>query len=369
MKKFNISKLQLFATTPQTGVQQDTVINTTQSENLKSTIKQHWVPTMLDNLRNLRFHVQFGRKEKLPLHKGHFVEFRRWNTIEATDADGNLQELVEGITPDPDEIGQNRVTTEIADFGKWVPITDKLKKEAFDNVILGATEELSATAADQLDLYTRNQLLTGTNVSYASKKTFNDDGKVTSRTAVSNVSQIDTTCILDAYEVHKVINRMAKAKVPKFDGKNYVAIIHHSVEFDLTESKGWKEAHVYSSPEEIFNGEIGRLQGCRFCVTSNAKVYGTNDLSQTVGGSTYKNSTAVYPCLFFGKDAYAVIEPEKGSLEFFIKLAEDSGTEDPLEQRNTVGYKFSTATAILDDNRLWQLRCASSEFGDEDETN
>jgi N4-gp56 family major capsid protein len=354
-KMFKFNKLQMFAEGDTTHTQTYSTENTTTSESLKTTIKEHWLPTMLDNVRTELFHTQFAKKETLPKKRGKKVEWRKWNTF-----DPDLEPLVEGVTPEPQAMGQSAVYANVEQFGNWVPITDMLEFAAFDNTILGATDELSAQAGETMDIYARNVLVAGTMVEYASKKTFATDGTVTKRTAVTSRSAIDSTCVLDDKEVHKAVTILRKRKAPKING-NYVGIIHPSVEFDLTESKGWRDAHIYASPDEIYNGEIGKLRGCRFVVSNNAKVWGADDAST--------GTTAVYPCLFFGKDAYACVEPSGGTLQMYIKLAKDSGTDDPLEQRNTVGYKFSTACAILQEERLLRLECASSEFGSVDETN
>ena len=59
--------------------------------------------------------------------------------------------------------------------------------------------------------------------------------------------------------------------------------------------------------------------------------------------------------LVFGKDAYGVIDLGGGAITTIIKGRGSAGTDDPLDQRATVGAKVMAYTAtILND--LWLLR-------------
>ena len=118
--------------------------------------------------------------------------------------------------------------------------------------------------------------------------------------------------------------------------------------YDLRESDGWIEAHKYAAATEIFNGEIGELHGVRFVETTNAKVT----------SKTLKDGTGmVYSCLFLGKDAYGVVDPEGGAMEMIIKDKNQAG--GPLNQYSTAGYKFEDCTKILYPERMLRVECCS----------
>lgn len=78
------------------------------------------------------------------------------------------------------------------------------------------------------------------------------------------------------------------------------------------------------------------------------------------------HAIAVYACMFFGQDAFAVIDPQGGAMETIIKPL--GAGDDPLNQRSTVGYKFETASKILYEERLLRVECCSS-YSDTDEDN
>ncbi|MBQ1409822.1 MAG: N4-gp56 family major capsid protein [Oscillospiraceae bacterium] len=76
------------------------------------------------------------------------------------------------------------------------------------------------------------------------------------------------------------------------------------------------------------------------------------------GGNSVSGSCAVYGTLFFGKDAFGVVDPEGMSMEMIIKDASQIG--GPLNQFSTVGYKFETAAKILYQNRMVRVESCSA---------
>lgn len=67
---------------------------------------------------------------------------------------------------------------------------------------------------------------------------------------------------------------------------------------------------------------------------------------------------ACYPTFFFGKDAFAAVEPEGANLRTIIKTPAQIG--GALEQFGTVGAKFESAATILYPTQLITLECTSS---------
>ena len=76
------------------------------------------------------------------------------------------------------------------------------------------------------------------------------------------------------------------------------------------------------------------------------------------GGDCSRTPCAVYGTLFFGKDAFGVVDPEGMGMEMIIKDAAQIG--GPLNQFSTVGYKFETAAKILYQNRMVRVESCSA---------
>lgn len=295
---------------------------------LSTTMKTYYDTELLENARPSLIHAQFAKKQKLPKGRGKSVEWRKWNTLEDAGV------LTEGVIPTGQKMGQSSMTQGITQYGTYVTVSDQLELHAIDDVILGATEELGASAGTTEDKLVRNVIVAGTNVQYCTKKTAGAETEVTSR------ANLDKTATLTPKEVNRAVTVLKKLKAPKIEG-SYVAIIHPSVTFDIRESDEWIDVHKYAATTEIFEGEIGKLHGCRFVETTEAKVF---------SGAGCPEGLAVYATLFMGKDAFGMIDPEGGNLEMIIKDKSQSG--GPLNQFSTLGYKFESATKILYQERM-----------------
>jgi len=325
--KRNIMRLQRFAV--------DTVMNKTTTTGLTGLMKTYYDTELLENARPNLYYAQFAKQQPLPRNNGRTIEFRKWNTL------ANASALTEGVIPNGQALAQTVVNATLEQFGTYVTVSDLLDLHAIDPVILGATEELGASAGLTIDTLVRNVAVAGTNVMYADKVAANG-----TRTAVTSRANLDKTALLDDTTVNQAATMLKKMNAPTINGK-YVAIIHPSVAYDLRECEGWIEAHKYAATTEIFNGEIGELHNVRFVESTNAKI-----VMQTGTGAL-----AVYQCLFLGKDAYGQVDPDGGGLEMIVKTRGEIG--GPLEQFSTVGYKFENASVILYNERMVRVECCS----------
>jgi hypothetical protein len=61
----------------------------------------------------------------------------------------------------------------------------------------------------------------------------------------------------------------------------FVAIIHPDNTYDFTNDPAWVAVKTYSTPEDMYSGEIGKMYGVRFVESTEAKVFHAADL--TVG--------------------------------------------------------------------------------------
>lgn len=79
------------------------------------------------------------------------------------------------------------------------------------------------------------------------------------------------------------------------------------------------------------------------------------------------NGVAVYQTFVFGKDAFAVIDPDGAGIETIIHDRK-SGIGGPLNQFGTVGGKFSGAAKILYQERMVTIE-STGKYSTEDEVN
>ena len=313
-------------------------------------LKTFYDTELLENARVEMFYAQFAKMQSLPANHGKTVEWRKWNTF------ARASKLQEGVIPTGQKFGMSSKTGVIEQYGTYAAITDQLEMHAYDHVILGSTEEMGASTAETQEVLIRDGLLVNTNVLYCDNVNLASGEAISTPTSCATMeATAEVMSLLTPMMVSKAVTIMKKNRVPTINGK-YYAVIHPSVAFDLRNSPGWMEAHKYASPEELFNGEIGELHGCRFVENVFAPIL----------GNTYKNKagTMTYATYMFGKDSFGIIDPEGGALQMIIHDKSEIG--GPLNQFSTVGYKLETngATILYPERMLRIMSCSSFSADD-----
>ena len=318
---------------------------------LAGELKTFYDTELLENARVELFYAQFAKKQPLPANRGKSVEWRKWNTFQ------KASQLQEGVIPTGQKFGMSTKMGAINQYGTYTSISDELELRAYDDTILGATEEMGASAAETQETLIRDALLVNTNVLYCDNVTL-ATGAVAGTPTNCAAMEASATAMskMTPDMVAKAVTIMKKNRVPTINGK-YYAVIHPSVAYDLRNTEGWLEAHKYAHPEEIYNGEIGELHGCRFIENVFAPILGGEYVNKA-GGVTY----ATY---FFGKDSFGIIDPEGGALEMIVHDKSEIG--GPLNQFSTIGYKFCTngATILYPERVLRVMSCSSYSATDE----
>ena len=357
MKKFIFALLQLFADA-------GTVVNATTgyvnastgaietSNALSGELKTFYDTELLENARVEMFYAQFAKKQPLPAGRGKTIEWRKWNTFQ------RATKLQEGVVPTGQKFGMSSKTGTIDQYGTYATVSDQLELHAYDDVILGATEEMGASAAETQEVLIRDALLVNTNVLYCDNINLADGSYASTP---KNCGEMEASAtVMAAFTpkmVAKAVTKLKKDRVPKINGK-YYAVIHPSVVEDLRNHKDWIDVHKYMAASEIFEGEIGELHGCRFIENVFAPILDDEDYQNKAG-------TVTYATYFFGKDAYGIIDPEGGALEMIVKDKSQIG--GPLNQFSTIGYKFETngATMLYNERVLRVMSCSSYSGIDE----
>ena len=280
-------------------------------------------------------HDQFGQKHPIPVGGGKTIQFRRYSALPAVPAD---MALAEGVTPDGQNIDVSTVESTVIQYGGYIALSDMLLLTAIDNNLVQATQLIGAQAGRIGDQVTREVINAGTNVQYC-------EGQVDSREALTKDHVLTVDAIRRAVRMLKIMN------APTINGY-YAGIIHPDCSYDLMNDEKWVNVKTYSDPEDIYQGEIGRIERVRFVETADAKIW------EKAGA----DGTNVYSTLIIGANAYGVTELTGGGLQHIVKQLGSGGTEDPLDQRATVGWKLAKTAEILVDEYMVRIETASS-FG------
>ena len=330
----NITSLQHFADNP--------TVNVTTDSKLSAENKTFYDRALVEEAGPNLIHGQFGQKRPIPKNGGKRIQFRRYASLPKA-----LKPLTEGVTPEGRKLSATAVEAEVNQYGDFVCLSDVLDLTAIDNNVLEATKAVGRQAGLTLDTITRNVLQSGTNVFYCPKVGANGV-----QTPVTDRSGLDKTCTLTVDVVKKVAAMLKAANAPKIDG-DYVCILHPYVAYDIMSDPRWEEMHKYTTPENMYQGEIGRIAGVRFVETSEAAVYKGTENSCPTG-------LAVFGCLFLAQGAYDVTEVTGGGLQTIIKQLGSAGTADPLDQRSTVGWKALQTAEILMEPYMVRVECCSA---------
>ena len=279
-------------------------------------MKTFYDMTLIDEASPNLVHDQFGQKRPIPKNGGKKIEFRKFASLPKA-----LTPLTEGVTPDGKSLTVTTIEAEVSQYGDYITQSDVLELTSIDNTIVEATKILGRQAGTTLDTITRNILHTATNQWFCPK----GDG-----TAVTTTSGLDNTCVLTVDVIKQVVADLKANNAPKING-DYVAIIHPYVAYDLMTDPEWIDAHKYAKPDNLYEGELGKVAGVRFVESSEAKVY--------TGG--------MFGTLILADGAYGVTEITGGGLQTIVKQKGSAGTADPLDQRSSVGWKAMKTAEIL----------------------
>ena len=333
-KKMN---LQLFADA------HEQLQNTTGSSGMSAEMKTFYERRLIDQALPALVHDQFGDSYPIPANNGKTIEFRKYDALPKATTP-----LTEGVTPEGQALTVTTVTAEVHQYGGWVPLTDMVQITTIDNNVVQATSVLASQSGRTMDTIVRDILAGGTNVIYAPKI-----GAGGAETPVTSRADLDATAQLTVDLIEQAV---AQLKVQNADpigsaGGSYVCIIHPYTAYDLKKDPAWVEAHKYASPEEIFEGEIGKIGNVRFVETSEAKIW---------TGTGCPSGLAVFGTLVLGAHAYATTELEGGGLQHIVKQL--GYGDDPLNQRASVGWKAVKTAERLSEQYMVRIESCSARY-------
>ena len=191
----------------------------------------------------------------------------------------------------------------VQEHGNAVANTELLIQSSFDDIMATTTSLLSRDYALTLDCELRDTALSGSNVVFAGGKT--------SRDALEATDKLTVATIKDAIEI------LATNNAPKYANMYWICFVHPHQSRDLRDDTAWINASNYGAPENLFTGEIGRIDDTRFIETTlmcNGKA-GTDEPAykaylkkgfQTDGENPTLSKTDVYQAVIFGDQYYGL---------------------------------------------------------------
>lgn len=299
------------------------ITNVSGQNQLSAEDKTFYERTLLERLLPQLNFYKDARKKKLPKNSGRTMNFRKFNSLTAPSAS-----LTEGKTPDGNDLSITTITATVAQEGDFIVISDLIQTTGIDPVLTETSELLGEEAGVVVDNRIQTALSKGTNVYFA--------GGATTRAGLESA----TTKNLTAEDIKKIVRKLKNANAKRFSDGFYHMQIDPDIAYDLMSDSAWVDVSKYAKPEQMVKGELGKMHGMKFFETTNLAVVDSSE--------TADKKIDVHIAYAYGKDAYDCIDLEGGAgkPEIIVKPNGSAGTDDPLNQRASAGWK-NCFTAVI----------------------
>lgn len=278
----------------------------------------------------MRFAQFATRKTELGVEPGLTISMMTYANLKLG---GKLTEMVDMTTQ---ALSSSMKQITVTEHGNAVSNSRLLMESSFDDIMASTTTLLGRDYAMVLDCELRDTALSGTNIVFASK----GDG-----TPVTERANLDATCKMKVSTIKDAIEILATNNAPKREGAYWICFVHPHQSRDLRDDSAWINASNYGAPEQLFNGEIGRIDDTRFIETtlmSNGACASTDPAydAELVKGADKGSATAnVYKAVIFGDEYYGIA----WSLPVELR---DNGVED-FGRKQSLAWYAIWGTGIL----------------------
>lgn len=214
----------------------------------------------------------------------------------------------------------------VQEYGNAVSVSELLIQSSFDDIMASATTLLGRDYAMVVDCELRDAALG--NESYIVYS-----GKKKARNALTAEDTLKVSTIKDAIEI------LATNNAPKYGNTNWICFVHPHQSRGLRDDSAWINASNYGAPDQLFTGEIGRIDDTRFIETTlmcNGACAASDpafDANLKKGAEGAPADVDVYQAVIFG-DAYFGI-----AFSLPVELR-DNGVEDFGRKRSLAWYSI-----------------------------
>jgi len=262
------------------------------------------------------------------------IKFRRYGNLSAATT-----ALTEGVTPAGSALSVTDITAQTLQYGDFVTLTDMVSMTTLDPILTETSEILGDQAGDTLDQLTRDVVVAGTTVQYASTASARTDITAAMKLTAAEIREaVRTLQVAKAKPVMRMIDPNDSYNTTPL-GKCYIGIIGPSGLFDLKSDSAFVPVQKYPSQSNVMDYEAGAVDDVRFVLSQNVKVY-------VAGGS---GGVDVQAAMILARDFYGITRVAGKSLENIIKPIGSAGTSDPLNQRATSGWKATFVAKRLNE--------------------
>lgn len=310
---------------------------------------------LLERALPVLLYGQFGQSRPLPKNAGDRINFRKYASLAVSTTP-----LTEGTTPAGKMLSATEIYATLEQYGDYVMITDKLLDLGLDPVLMEAGELLGEQAGLTIDTLHRAVLLGGTSVRLANAVAAREN--IVATIGLNDINKVVRTLEgNNAKKIREQVNAGVKISTSPLRAA-FIGITHTDCRQDWEALTGFVPVEKYASQTDVMETEIGEIKGIRVVTTTNAGIVADGGGAKGTMVSTTGTKADVYQTLILAKNAFGLIPLQKGGIENIIKKAQNSGTSDALNQRNTSGWKAYNACKILNNDFIIRIEHAVTAY-------
>lgn len=292
-------------------------------------------------------HGLYGDVRPLPPNSGTRTNFRSYDPLAVATTPLN-----EGSPGSGKKAATSDIYTTISQYGDFILYSDLVSMTAPDAVLTEFKELLAEQMGQTIDIITRDEMVTGTNVRYANGVA----GRTTVATAISdddvNVA-IRTLESTNSKKVKRMVVPGMKVGTRPI-APAYVAISHTDCRQDIEDTTGFTRVEEYASLGDRLPGEIGAKGNVRFTLSTNGKIWQAGGIAVGTTNLVADDSTNVdvYATIIIAEHAYATIPLNKLTVKSIIKKL---GYKDELDMVGSCGWKAAYAAKITNEDNMVRI--------------
>jgi N4-gp56 family major capsid protein len=287
---------------------------------------------LLDRHQPYYVYGYFAQERRIPQKNSKNAIFRRFDNL--SDA---LTPLTEGVTPNAEQVNKFDITATVQQYGKVVELSDDIIITVQDQTSNEVADMLAQNMASTYDKIVRNMLVA-------------TSAQIDCLNGVNGNAITEPTTTDLEIAVDYVTNNNGKKLSPNQEGTNafgtapvwaaFWMVISTELRTDFKNLSNFLATAAYPRQQSVLQSELGSCDEVRLVMTSEA----------------YKDASTppVYSNLLFAANSYGRITIDDQSMEMIIKPL--GAGQDPLNQRQTMGWKGRLGCTILDDSWCVNLR-------------
>ena len=302
---------------------------------MSSLMSTYYDKLALETLMPALVVYNLAEKKSLPKNEGKIIIFHRYFSMISNPSAASLTEGGSGAWPTWGKMSATPVSATLQDYGAAFQTSDFIEMTAVSNVVEEAIKQMMADAANIVDkrimetAYGTSSIPSGAGfpLTFATAQGY----------SIGALSTVTSACSMSVDAIKAAVRDLKVLNAKPMDSGYFSMITHPAQTYSLMGDSAWQNAYMYTTPENLRKGNVGRIY--------NAEVFETTNVFSTTSG-VGTASVAAYFAVLLGKGALAVTEID-GGIKTIVKRPNQYDTANPLNQWSSIGWKIRFAPVIL----------------------